>query len=113
MQDERELAIELRDELVTPFFVGVDERFGVRRRPVAVARPFQLLAELQVVVDLAVEGDPHRPVLVRHRLVAGDQVHDRQPAMRECDRSIRRQVHAFAIRAPVPQRAGERGDGLD
>ena len=46
-------------------------------------------ALLEVVVDLAVERDPDRPVLVRHRLMAGRaQVDDAEPAMREHDASV-------------------------
>ena len=40
-------------------------------------------AQLAVVVDLAVEDDPDRAVLVRERLLAGDEVGDREPAVAE------------------------------
>ena len=46
----------------------------------------QFLAQLDVVVDLAVEHDGVRPH--GHRLVAGVQVDDRQAAVREGDATV-------------------------
>ena len=62
----------------------------VRKRP----RPSSV-AQLEVVVDLAVVGDPVAAP-VGHRLVAGDEVDDREPAVRERD------VLAGASRVPSP-----------
>src|SRR2546430_4883253 len=36
--------------------------------------------EIGVVVDFAIVDDPHRPILVGHRLTASEYVHDREPA---------------------------------
>ena len=47
-------------------------------------------AQRAVVVDLAVEDDPARAVLVGHRLRAAGEVDDRQPAMAEATRRDRR-----------------------
>jgi len=51
--------------------VEVQQRLGVGARPVTVSFGFQFPAQDCMVVDLAVVGDPDRPVLVAHRLVAG------------------------------------------
>ena len=48
-----------------------------------VALGLELFAELGLVVELAVVGDPDRAVLVGHGLGAAGQVDDRQPAMPE------------------------------
>ncbi len=53
------------------------------RRAVAVAARLQPRPQRGVVVDLAVEDDPDRAVLVRHRLVAARHVDDGQPAVGE------------------------------
>ena len=50
---------------------------------VAVAGALQLRPQIRVVEDLAVVGDPPRVVFVGHRLGAGGQIDDAQPAMAE------------------------------
>ena len=51
----------------------------------AVALAFELLAQAVVVVDFAVEDEPHLAVLVAHRLSAAAQVHDGQAAEGQAD----------------------------
>ena len=54
-----------------PFFlVEVDDDLGVRIAAEAVALGLQLAAQIFIIVDLAVVGQPDRPVLVRHGLTA-------------------------------------------
>ncbi len=55
------------------------------------AARFELGAQLGEVVDLAVEDDPDRAVLVGHRLIAGGEIDDAQPAVRRarCPRRSR------------------------
>ena len=80
---EREHAAEALDAVVAPLLVGVDDRFGVGARAVAVAGRFELRPDVGVVVDLAVEDDPDRAVFVRQRLLAGGQIDDAQAAVAE------------------------------
>ena len=56
-------------------------------------------AERLVVVDLAVEDDLDRAVLVADRLVAAGQVDDRQPAVDQAD--ARLLPEAFGVGAAV------------
>ena len=82
--DEREHAAQPVDDVLAPQVVAGDDRLGValgreRRRPRRRAR----LAQLQVVVDLAVEDDPVAAVGVGHRLVAVLDVDERQPVEAE------------------------------
>ncbi len=56
----------------------MDEHLGVAVGGESVTALAQLLAQAGVVVDLAVEGDPDRAVLVGERLVAALEVEDRQ-----------------------------------
>ena len=72
------------------------------------SRP-ELPGELEVVVDLAVVGDPLRAVRRGHRPVAGrGQVEDRQPPVAE--RHGRVDEHAGVVRAAVAERVGHRRD---
>ncbi|MFO0636680.1 MAG: hypothetical protein U0168_27930 [Nannocystaceae bacterium] len=57
----------------------------------------QLRAQLDVVVDLAVEGDPQRTVGAGHGLRAGRQIDDREAAMAEAEASA--QLDAAAVGA--------------
>ena len=59
-----------------PLFVGVDDGFGVGVGAEEVAARDELAAQLDVVVDLAVEDDPDGLVLVGHRLAAAGEVDD-------------------------------------
>jgi hypothetical protein len=70
---------------------------GVELRPECVD---QLLAQLDVVVDLAVEGQQVAAVGVRERLVAQLDIDDRQPLVRE-DRVQPDRLQAGLVGAPV------------
>src|SRR6516162_3984427 len=63
-----------------PLLVRVHNRFRIGCGVEAVAGLFELPAQLAIVVNLAVEDDPHGPILVVDRLVACGQVNDAQPA---------------------------------
>ena len=76
----------------------------------------QLLAELEVIVDLAVEDDGEAAVRARHRLLAAANVDDRQAAMAEADLEasvggVGERV-AGAIRPAMGHRVGDAGKGL-
>ncbi len=74
-----------------------------------VALGLELAAQLGVVVDLAVEGDPDRAVLVGHGLAAlRAEVDDRQPGLAQADRTVR--PDAAAVRPAVAQGAVHAGD---
>ena len=64
-----------------------------------VAAGEQLLAQLGVVVDLAVEDDDDGAVLVGHRLRAAGDVEDREPPVAEADAVA--DVEAVAVGAAV------------
>jgi hypothetical protein len=86
-------AVEAGRAVVAPLLVGVDDDLGVGLRGEGVAQLLELGAQLAVVVDLAVEDEPDRLVLVGDRLVAAGPVDDGEPAVPE--------THAVALeRAP-------------
>ena len=84
-------------------FVEAQQDLGVGARAKAGAGPEELLPELHEVVDLAVEHDPYRAVVVPHRLVAGGrEVDDAESPVPEPDRPIG--VDALAVRPSVRER---------
>ena len=99
-QRNRELAVEMADEVIAVLFVQVHDHFGVGLRIETMALAFQLLPQFDVVEDLAVEHRPHGAPLVVDRLLAGGKINDRQPRMR--------QPHAVAHMEAVTVR--RRGD---
>jgi hypothetical protein len=84
---DREHAVDALEHRGAPLLVAVDDHLGVGVVGLEdVAAGEQLLAQRQVVVDLAVEDDLDAAVLVRHRLVRRRrEVDDREPPEREPD----------------------------
>src|SRR5437879_8626736 len=72
----------------TPHILERTVRGLQRTRVTALLEPG---SEIGVVVDFAIVDDPHRPILVGHRLTASEYVHDREPA------------HPQPYRSPDPQ----------
>ena len=90
-QADREHAVDRLHESELALLVEVDQHLGVGARAELVAIvQAEVAAELGVVVDLAVEGDPHRAVLVGHRLVPGGaDVDDAEPTVPQDHAPIR------------------------
>ena len=80
---KREHAIQALRARIAILFVGVNNRFGIGLRPELMPLLDQVVAQLAVVVDLAVEDDPHRAVLVGHRLITAGAIDDRETTMTE------------------------------
>src|SRR5205814_2626968 len=82
---------------------GVHDDLGVRGRSEPVAAALEVRAQRGESVDLAVEGDVHRAVLVADGLIAGDEVDHAQP--RDADRGGTVDVIAEGVGAAVRERA--------
>ena len=81
---ERPHPVEAVEAVLAPLLVRVHDDFRVGVRAEAVAVRLELAPQLDEVVDLAVEGDPDRPVLVAERLVSRSrEVLDREAARAE------------------------------
>src|SRR5438309_9174592 len=83
--------------------------------PTMAASLFEFPADLGMIVDFTVEGDPQRAILVGHWLGRFfRKVNDREPAMTQTKTPIRRNVIAGTVRSAmghhVPH-AGEIGLG--
>ena len=64
------------------------DRFGVAVAPEGVARRLKLAAQLEMVVDLAVEDDRIASVGRLHRLMAASDVDDAEPSHAEAEIAI-------------------------
>ena len=63
-------------------FVQVNDGLRVAVCAELVAFGFEPVAQLGKVVDLTIEHDPHRAVLVAHRLMAAADIDDAEPCVR-------------------------------
>jgi len=108
---ERPHAVEALEAVGTPRRIRVEDDLGVGLRAEASATALEVAAELDVVVDLAVVGDPEAPLGEAHRLVTcGRRVDDAQAPVGQADSAV--QVDAVPVRAAVNEagaHAFERG----
>jgi hypothetical protein len=65
--------------------IGLDKKLGVRGDVEAVAKRQQFFTELDIVVDLAIEGDGKSTVVARHGLMPAANIYDREAAMAQTD----------------------------
>ena len=112
-QRDREHAAEAVEAVDAPLLVRVDDHLGVGvvGAEAMAAEPLELRPQLGVVVDLAVEDELDRPVLVRHRLVgAVREVDDREPARAEADAPVGGDPGARAVGAAMGERVAHPRD---
>ena len=99
----------LEGSFKAPGLDGGQQGFGVGMAapgPLQQARALELLAQDEVVVDLAVEGDHQPPGGTKHRLVAGRrEIEDRKTPVGKSQAGLRIAPHASVIGAAV-------GDGV-
>src|SRR6476620_5753804 len=78
MQRKGKHSIELLDTFPSPFLIRVDNDFGVRARAEGMTSLHQLIVQLDVVVNLAVETYRHRAVFIVDRLRSSLEIDDRE-----------------------------------
>ena len=105
-----ELAAGLGEHAFAQVLVEVNPRLGVAAGGEPVAPRQELLAQLGILEQLAVEGDPDRSVLVGDRLPAPRQVDDRQPPGPQRQAGL--DVNLLVIRAAMSDRRGHRQEPL-
>jgi hypothetical protein len=81
----------------------VDDDLGVAAGGKGVAAEDELVPQLDVVEDLAVERNPQGAALVGQRLLPHGQVDDREPRVRESGTSVA--IEPELVRAAVAQGA--------
>ena len=101
-QRDREHPAQVLDEGGPALLVEMHEHLGVAVRPELVAGVLQPLAQVAVVVDLAVLHDLDAAVLVADRLVRALEVDDRQAPRGERDGLLRE--HAGAVGPAMDER---------
>src|SRR5262249_33124925 len=67
------------DASLAPRFPRAQQHLGIAARRESPAAGRQLVAQVTIVVDLAVEDQRRGPVVTRHRLPPRDEIDDRQP----------------------------------
>ncbi len=86
---EGEHAAQAPHTVLAVLFVEVNNRLGIAVRAVAVPARDELLAQGEMVVDLAIKHDPQRAVFVRNRLMPARHIDNAEPAHADADRSVR------------------------
>ena len=115
---EREHSSELGDALRSELLVEVEHRLCIALGTEDVAARDEAAPQFAIVVDLAIEDDDLRAVLVEYRLLPAAQVDDAQSPHPQADRALH--VEALFVRAAVlergaqalQQRAGDRMVGI-
>lgn len=97
-QREREYAVEMADDLLTPLEIAAQQDLGVAAGPEPVTFRLERLTEFPEVVDLSAVGDHGEPVR-RHGLVPALNVDDRQPPVAE--RHVPVQPDSFVVGSAV------------
>src|SRR6266550_2468937 len=82
--------------------VSMDDRFGVAVGVKGVAKFFQLLPQLEIVVDLAVEDYPRCLILIMNRLLTAFEIDDRETAHSQSHRTAN--VKAVFVGTAMPYR---------
>ena len=95
-------AVEVPHAVEAVLLVRMHDHLAVRVRRPAVAASLEALAQLAVVVDLAVDDRGHAAVLGVERLIAARDVDDGQPGVSQRERPDAPQ--RIAIRTAVAQR---------
>jgi hypothetical protein len=104
---ERPHPVELVDAALAPLAVAREQHLRVGLAAEAIALRAQLLAQLEVVVDLAVEDQLEPSIVGGERLESRvGEVDDREPQVSEADAVVREDAAAVgaAVREPVEHR---------
>ena len=101
-------AAQIPDGLRAEVLVQMDDRFRIAFGAEHVAAPRQQPPKLPVVVDLAVEHDPDRAVLVRHGLLAVLEIDDAQAPHAEADALA--EIDALVVRSAMRHRTAHGAD---
>ena len=109
---DRKLSVQGVHEVGARVLVEVHEHFGIGGRSKHVPARAQVVAQLNVVEDLAVEDDLDRSVFVRDGLPAAAEVDDAQPPMREADVVLRIDEEAVAVGAAMREHGGHCAEPL-
>jgi hypothetical protein len=98
---EGEHTIKVANYICTYLFIQVENHFGIRIRAEPVTA-FKVSTQFPEVVDLAVEDDPDRLILVGHGLVpAIGQVDDTETPVAQSDLFLGEEADSHIVRPPM------------
>ena len=101
-------AIEAELTILPPLCIGGEDDLAVRAGDETVAEAAQLLAQLDVVVNFAVVGQPVTSLGIGHRLPGSfGEIDDSQPTMAEPKPRPGKMFDAEAIRSAMGKTVGE------
>jgi hypothetical protein len=84
--------------------------FGVRARGETVATFYQVVMEIEIIVNFSVQHHPHFAVFIRERLMAPGNIDDAESPEAKSDAG--RSVDAFVIRAAMNDGLRHSMDGV-
>ena len=85
--------------ILAPVLPGTDDGFGVAFGAEDVAMAPQFVHQLKIVVDLAIEDERHRLVVIEDRLLTRRNIDDRKASVAEAN--ARLQVQITLVRTAV------------
>ena len=107
---KRPHAIEAQLALLSPLRIGGEDDLAVAVREKTVAEAAQLLAQLEIVVDLTVKGEPVAPLRIGHWLSATlGEVEDGESTMAEPEPCLGEMLDAKTVRPTMGKTVGEGG----
>ena len=100
----------MRHKIFTVLFVQVNDNLGVAAGAKTMAPRLEILGDVLESVKFAIQDNPDRAILIRERLTAIREIHDRQPRVDQQNRS-----RAAEIVPPLigPTMADRRNHGHD
>ena len=108
---EGEHAVEAQGQPLTPILVTMDQDLGIRMMGAKnMAGAQQLSTQLGVVVDLAIENDTDRVVLVPHRLMATLDVENGETPVTDPKRPTIIREKSLSVRSAMSEGRGHRLD---
>jgi hypothetical protein len=106
-------AVEALDAVRAPLGVSFEDDFGIPLREKTMAFGGQLVAQLPVIVDAAVEDDGQAELRIDHRLLrCGSEIDNAQPPMAERDAVLHERTAGIgAARPHAPDHRRNTGAG--
>jgi hypothetical protein len=65
---------------------------------------FDVFGEIQIIIDLAIENNRDRPILIENRLMPARNVNDRKTTMTKTGATVK--IEPFVIRPPMNKHIG-------
>ena len=110
-QSDRVITFDILNKVQAAFFVEMEDRFRISARSIDMAALFQSLAEACMIVNLAVENQPHAIGAAMHRLMARfGQIDDRQTSKAETASGFIKDEFARIVRSAVSHYIAHRSE---